>query len=213
VEVNPMNLQAVRNPNSRSEGRVLKLVQLAILSALTIIMSLTPLGYLPLGPVIRISFLMIPVVIGAIVIGPAGGAFLGFVFGLTSFMTCVTGTDAFGALIFQLNPAGAFLVTIPTRVLAGFLPGLFAYTLKNKLKSVVLYPITALIGSLCNTVFFLGVLLLIFGQSAAVAEALGSSVLTFVITTVLSVNALLEAITCTVVGATLSGAISRITKR
>jgi uncharacterized membrane protein len=201
------------NTNAQNSGRILKLVQLSILTALTILMSLTPLGYLPIGPAIRISFLMIPVVIGAIVIGPAGGAFLGFVFGLTSFMTCVTGTDAFGAIIFHLSPIGAFLVTIPTRVLAGLLPGLFAKSLKNKLSHVILYPVTALIGSLCNTVFFLGMLILVFGRSAVVAEALGGDVLVFVMTTILSINALLEAITCTIVGAGLSGAISKITKK
>ena len=49
------------------------LVRLAVLVAILLLLAYTPLGYLKMGPV-EISFLMLPVVVGAIVIGPAAGA-------------------------------------------------------------------------------------------------------------------------------------------
>jgi uncharacterized membrane protein len=184
------------------------MVQLSILTALLIVMSLTPLGYLRVGT-ISITFLMIPVVIGAIVVGPAGGAFLGFVFGLTSFLQCVTGTDPFGALTWAVSPIGAFLVCIPTRVLAGLLPGLAVKALKDKIKFIT-FPLAALCGSLLNTFLSLGTLLLVFGNSPQIAEALGGTVFGFVLATILGTNGVIEAVACAIIGAGLSAALIKV---
>ena len=74
-----------------------RLVQLAILVAIMLILAFTPLGYLKVGA-IEITFMTIPVVIGAILLGPPAGAFLGGVFGLTSFIQCF-GMSAFGSAL------------------------------------------------------------------------------------------------------------------
>jgi uncharacterized membrane protein len=207
--------QANTVTKTMADGKILKLVQLSILTAVTILMSLTPLGYLPVGS-LRISFLMVPVVVGAIVIGPSAGAFLGLIFGITSFSTCVTGTDPFGAMVLALNPIGTFIMCIPTRVLAGLLPGLFVKLLSTKVRRGLLYPSAALMGSLLNTFLFLGALLLIFGKNADVAAALafdGGSILLYIMATVVALNGTLEAIACTVVGAGLSGALERFSRK
>ena len=60
------------------------MVIVAALAALLIIMTVTPIGYIPIGP-LAITVNMIPVAIGAVILGPAGGAALGLVFGLTAF--------------------------------------------------------------------------------------------------------------------------------
>ena len=65
-----------------------EMVASAMLMAILLIMSFTPLGYLNVGP-LAISFNMIPVAIGAITLGPLGGLILGAVFGLTSFLQCI----------------------------------------------------------------------------------------------------------------------------
>jgi uncharacterized membrane protein len=200
--------------NSRQDGKILRLVQLAILTAITILMAVTPLGYLPVGA-LKISFLMVPVVVGAIVIGPVGGASLGTVFGITSFMTCVTGTDAFGAMLLEMNPLLTFILCVPTRTLAGLFPALLVKILSNKVRFRFLYPAAALFGSLCNTVFFLGALLLLFGNNADVAAALGydgGSIVLYIVATVVALNGALEASACTVVGAGLSGIIGKFKK-
>jgi uncharacterized membrane protein len=197
----------------RASDRTLKLVQLAILTALTMLMSFTPLGYLPVGAM-KISFLMVPVVVGAIVIGPTGGAILGLVFGLTSFSTCVTGTDALGAMLFGLSPIATFAMCVIPRILAGLVPGLVAKFFKEKIPAAVLYPVTALLGSLCNTVFFLSAIFILFGNNTDVMNALavgGKSSVAYIFATIAGLNGTLEAITCCVVGAGLSGVINRFT--
>ena len=65
------------------KNKTLEMVQLAVLIAIMLILAFTPLGYLRIGP-LAISLMTIPVVIGAMILGPAGGAVLGLVFGLTS---------------------------------------------------------------------------------------------------------------------------------
>ena len=58
---------------NHSTSKVHKITLTAILMAIVILMAYTPLGYLKAGPV-EITFITIPVVIGAIVLGPVSGA-------------------------------------------------------------------------------------------------------------------------------------------
>ena len=63
--------------------------------------------------------MLVPVIVGAIVMGPAAGALLGGVFGLISFWECF-GKSAFGVVLMGINPFLTFLVCVPTRILAGW---------------------------------------------------------------------------------------------
>lgn len=64
------------------------LSELALLTALVLIMAYTPLGYLKTPWGVEITFIVIPVAVGSIILGPMAGGFLGLVFGLTSFFQC-----------------------------------------------------------------------------------------------------------------------------
>ena len=90
------------NSPAQTHARTLWMVQTAILAAILILMAFTPLGYLKVGT-ISITFLTLPVVIGAILLGPLSGAILGGVFGLTSFAQCF-GMDVFGTTLMGINP-------------------------------------------------------------------------------------------------------------
>ncbi len=59
---------------------VRNMTQMALLMAITLVMAYTPLGYLR-TPLLSVSFLTVPVAIGAILMGPAAGAVLGTIFG------------------------------------------------------------------------------------------------------------------------------------
>lgn len=64
--------------------KTVKMVLAGVMAALIIVMASVPfLGYIPLG-VINATIIHIPVIIGAILLGPKYGAFLGLVFGMTS---------------------------------------------------------------------------------------------------------------------------------
>ena len=140
------------------------MVQLAVLIAIMLILAFTPLGYLRIGP-LAISLMTIPVVIGAMILGPAGGAVLGLVFGLTSFYQCFAG-DPFGAALVAMNPFFTFLVCIPTRTLMGWLSGvIFKALWKIDKTKTVTYFVTGLLGAFMNTLFFMSTLMICFGHT------------------------------------------------
>ena len=68
------------------------MVELALMIAIIIIMSLTPLGYIR-TPGLSITLLTVPVAVGAVLLGPTGGAICGLAFGLTSFYICLLYTS------------------------------------------------------------------------------------------------------------------------
>ena len=140
------------------------MVQLAVLIAIMLILAFTPLGYLRIGP-LAISLMTIPVVIGAMILSPTGGAVLGLVFGLTSFYQCFAG-DPFGATLVAINPFFTFLVCIPTRTLMGWLSGvIFKALWKIDKTKVVSFFVTGLLGAFMNTLFFMSTLMICFGHT------------------------------------------------
>ena len=181
-----------------------KMVRLAVLVAVLLVMAYTPLGYLKVGAV-EISFMMIPVVIGTVIIGPGAGAFLGGVFGITSFIQCF-GASPFGAALLGINPWFTFITCMIPRILAGWLPGLLFKALgRTKLPKWV--PITAacLSGALLNTIFFVAFLFLLFGGTDFV-RSFGENVWAITVLLV-GVNGLVEAAVSSIAGAAVSGAL------
>ena len=65
------------------ENKTRNLVLAAVFMAIIIIMAFTPFGYIPLG-FMNATIIHVPVIIGAIILGPKYGGFLGLVFGITS---------------------------------------------------------------------------------------------------------------------------------
>ena len=70
-------------------SNVRKLVLIGILGALTVVLGLTPLGFIPLGPV-SATTLHIPVIVAGIIEGPVVGALVGLIFGLSSLFNAIT---------------------------------------------------------------------------------------------------------------------------
>ncbi len=195
--------------NITSRERTMKLVQMAMLSAIIILMAFTPLGYLKVGT-LSITFIMIPVVIGAIVLGPSYGAILGGLFGITSFIQCF-GLEPFGTALFSINPFYTFIICMVPRILMGFLAGLIFKAIARIDKTKVLsFVCASLSGALLNTILFMGSLVLLFGNTDYIhgfMDMLGTtSVIPFIIAFV-GVNGLVEAITCCVVGFAVSKAL------
>ena len=57
-----------------------KLAIIGMLGGISIILGVTPLGFIPIGPV-KATIMHIPVIIGSIVEGPVVGLFIGLIFG------------------------------------------------------------------------------------------------------------------------------------
>lgn len=59
------------------------MVQVSLMAAVVVVLANTPLGMIQL-PVIKATTVHIPVILGALLLGPAAGAILGGTFGLCS---------------------------------------------------------------------------------------------------------------------------------
>lgn len=176
-----------------------KLVTLAMLSAVLLVMSFTPLGYLNIGP-LAISLNMIPVGIAAVALGPQGGAILGSLFGLTSFMQClgIGGTSAMGVILFEISPVLAFLQRFVPRLLAGFLAGCVYRFMKKTTNHTIASIATGACAALLNTVLFMTSLVLMFGNTEYLQGLInGRNIIVFICAFV-GINAVVEVIAATV---------------
>lgn len=187
-----------------------RMVLLAMLSAILLMMSFTPLGYLNIGP-LAISLNMIPVAIGAVALGPGGGAFLGAVFGMTSCLQCVGigGTSAMGMILFEISPFLTILQRFAPRVLAGWLSGI-VYRELRKLHFRYASSVAGFSAALFNTVFFMAALVLLFGQTQYLQELIaGRNVLVFIISFV-GINAVVELFSTTIVAGAVCKALEHL---
>lgn len=189
--------------------RTLYLVQLAILTAILLFLEVTGFGYIRI-PAISMTIMQVPVVIGAIVLGPAAGAILGGVFGLTSFAQAF-GKDPLGAVLLTVNPLGLIVTTVVTRVLMGWLCGLFYQLMrKARLRESLALVLASLSGALLNTLLFMSMFILFFFRAPDVqkiAEGLGTgSPLLFAVLLV-GVQGLIEAGICTLLGSAIAKAL------
>lgn len=177
-----------------------RLVVLAMLSGILLIMSFTPLGYLNIGP-LAISLNMIPVAIGAVALGPVGGAFLGGVFGITSCLQCVGigGTSAMGVLLFEISPLLTMIQRLIPRILAGWLAGWVYLGTKKLAGRTVAGFLTGLSAALLNTVLFMLALVFLFGSTAYLQGLIGGRNILVFICTFVGINALVEMLAATVI--------------
>ena len=153
------------NTAAQNTFTVQKLTGLAVLTAIVVILQLVG-SSIRFGP-FSVSLVLIPIAIGAILFGPFGGAWLGFVFGVT---VLISG-DA--APFFVVNAPGTVLTVLLKGILAGLCAGLVYKALrhKNMLLSTVL---TAAVCPIVNTgVFLIGCKLFFMDTITGWAEAAG----------------------------------------
>ena len=186
------------------------LVMYACLTAIIVLMGFTPLGYLKVG-FVEITFITIPVIIGAILLGKGAGAFLGGIFGLTSYAQCF-GMSAFGAALLAVNPISMLILCVGPRILMGFLCGLVFEKITNRSRFIA----ASLTGAISNTVLFTATMLLLFRNSEYISGMIstvgGNNLLRFVVAFV-GINGLIEAFVCAIVGTAVSLALFKFAEK
>lgn len=159
----------------------------AIFIALMLVLGMLPIGYIPLG-FINISILAIPIIIGTIVLGLPRGMILGAFFALTSTLSMVGASpmvppSTLANNLFVQSPALAIVMCVVPRLL---IPVTTHYSYKLftiKKSSRLLVAPAAVIGSLTNTVFYLGLMFLFYTlvmsaeDTAAVSALIGGTAL------------------------------------
>ena len=189
-----------------SKVRTQKMVQLALLTAIIIILAFTPIGYINMVG-LSITLVGIPVVIGAITLGPVAGAILGAIFGLTSFARAF-GLEPFGTMLFGINPIGTFITTMVPRILMGWLTGLLFQALKRFDKTkFVSYVITSISGALLNTILFMSSLMIFFYNTKEIQDMASNYDVTNVVALIIAmvgINALAESIASGLLGTSIA---------
>ncbi len=189
--------------------KTLKMVQLALFAAIILLMTFTPLGYIR-TPGLEITLLVIPVTVGAVILGPGAGAILGGVFGVTSFIQCF-GMSPFGTALLSISFVGTLVLCLVPRVLMGWLAGLVYKGMKKVDKTNVFSHAAAnLAGPLLNTLFFMTALIAIFFNTEYIqgfVTATGATNAFHFVILFVGLNGLLEALICFVVGTSVSKAI------
>lgn len=161
--------------STRKKVNVRRMTIISLLSAISIMLSMIPLGYIQIGPV-AITTMCIPVIIGGIIEGPMVGMIVGFIFGLTSMFRGMAGMAGPTSPIF-INP----LVSVLPRIFIGLVA---YYSFKLAMKIIKNTYVSGLIAggmaSITNTVGVLGMIYVLYaaeyakalGQSAGTAKAL-----------------------------------------
>lgn len=162
--------------NTNTFHKTLRLTQLAVLSAIIALLTFVPYtGYISYGW-LSITIIHIPVIIGAVVMGPKDGAILGFVWGLTCVLKAILAPPSpLDGTIFR-NP----LVAIIPRILAGLVAGLIYLAFRkqeNPLAKASGAGLAALGGTVTNTILVMASIYLFYGSK--LGEDLGITSVSF----------------------------------
>lgn len=174
------------------------LVEMALFTAIIVILAFTPLGYIPLG-IITPTTVHIPVIIAGVVLGWKKGAFAGFIFGLTSFLRASFLAPAVMSFLFSpFYPGGNFwslVICFIPRILIGICAYfVFAGLMKVIKKRSVSIAVAGFVGSMVNTVLVMGMAYLFFAQEYAEAAKVNITAVKAAIMAVVIGNGIPEAI-------------------
>ena len=210
--------------NSLTKTR--NMVMTAVFTAIIIIMAFVPfLGYIPLG-FMNATIIHIPVIVGAILLGPKSGAFLGLVFGLTSIWKSTT-APIVTSFVFSpftnvsingvsfVNIVGSTVIPLVPRILIGVAAYLVYTAVMKVCKSKILYLaliLAGIAGSLTNTLLVMNLIYLFFGGRYAEASGKAFEGLYMVILGVICMNGVPEAILAGILTLAIARALMKVSR-
>ena len=176
---------------------------MALLIAIQLFLNITGIGLIPL-PLIKATTLHIPVIVGAILLGPMAGGILGGVFGLCSIwnntMTPALLSFAFSPVIAAANTGmvGALKslwIVLGCRILIGVVSGWLWILLKKRgAHDLLALPIVGAAGALTNTVTVMGSIALLLAPEYAAAQNIAMDAVMWTILGVIGTSGVAEAI-------------------
>lgn len=200
------------------------MAMLAMLCGVLLVMGMTGIGFIPL-PVIKATTMHIPVILGAILLGPKAGAILGGLFGLCSVWV---NTTTPGLLSFAFSPfmsteglsgvLKSLWIAVGCRILFGVLSGWLWIIIKKIAKQDYLaLPVTAAISAVFHTFLVMGSIYFLLAQQYAEAKNVAvSAVFGLVMGTITASGipeAIIAAVMVTVIGKALLHLLARMKKR
>lgn len=141
--------------------KIIRMMQLALLTAIVIVFQILA-SSIPIGTT-RVSLVLIPIVVGAVSLGPLSGGFLGLVFGIITLLAGATGADPFTNVLFNAQPVATALICLGKGTFAGVGAGYVYKLFKNKDKVVAAFLAAAAAPVINTGLFILGGLTLVSG--------------------------------------------------
>ena len=185
-------------------------VTVALMMAIIIVLANTPLGMIQL-PIIKATTVHIPVIIGAIVLGPLAGAILGATFGVCSL---ISNTMAPTLLSFAFSPFlasdvpgifKALWISVGCRMLIGIAAGWLWIALKKvKINKLVTLAITGFVGSMVNTIAVMGSIYLLLAKQYAEAKEVAVSAVFGLVMGTVTASGIPEAIAAAILVAAIT---------
>ena len=196
------------------------MVSVALMAAIVIVLANTPLGMIQL-PIIKATTVHIPVIIGAVLLGPLAGAILGGVFGICSL---ISNTMAPTLLSFAFSPflsttglpgvLKALWISIGCRILIGVAAGwLWILLEKFHTRQVISLPIVGFVGSMVNTITVMGSIYLLFAQQYAEAKEVAVTAVWGLIMGTVTASGIPEAIAAAILVLALGKVLLKFIKR
>lgn len=137
----------------------------ALFVALILLFGFTPVGMIPLG-FINVTILHIPVIVGTLLLGLKTGLLFGACFGTVSALSAfgIFGTPStLAATLVAASPALALIMCYVPRLLVPVVTTLvYRLIARGRVNSKRAVPFASVLGSLTNTVFYLGLMLLFY---------------------------------------------------
>lgn len=189
-------------------SKTLKMVQLALFSAIIIIMSFVPYtGVISYG-IISITTVHIPTIIGSIMLGTGGGAFLGALMGVCMLIRAWIMPGSPLEQIIFMNP----LVSVLPRIIIGIVAALvFKGIMKlSHDKASLSSGVAALAGTLTNTVLVLTMMYSLYPDQL---ESTFGKTIGIIISTIFGLNGGIEIIAAIVVTIPIVNALRRVNKK
>ena len=198
------------------------MVTTAAIAAIIVVMASVPfLGYIPLG-FMNATIIHVPVIIGAILLGPKYGAFLGLVFGVTSVIRA-TITPNVTSFVFSpfvsINGVGGYGWSVVLAIVPSVLIGVVAYYVfaammkffrDKKGGHTISLWIAGVAGSLTNTLLVMNLIYIFFGESYAAASNKLAEGFYMVIMSVIVINGVPEAIVAGILVTSIVKVLSKV---
>ena len=189
------------------------LTSVALMAAIVILLANTPLGMIQL-PVIKATTVHIPVILGAVLLGPMAGAVLGGVFGICSLISNTTAPTllsfAFSPFMSTTGLVGAIKavwISVGCRVMIGVGSGwLWILLRKLKVNTSIALPITGFAGSMLNTILVMGSIYFLLAAEYAGARNVAVDAVWGLILGTVTASGIPEALA----GAVLTGFIGKV---
>lgn len=192
------------------------ITELGLFIGVILLMKITGLSSIPVGPLVM-TFTMIPIAVGAMLLGPLAGTILGAFYGLMSLYDAITGKSLMTGFFFQYSPVMTVLLCVGTRTLVGYVTGLlFRIFQKVDRHRIWSYFAGGLLAPMLNTLFFMGFIVLFFYQTTYIQDKVAEKAITnslmYVILTV-GVQGLIEWATGLVIGGGVAKGVAVALKR